>query len=127
MSDNDDSQKISEEERRACAWLFAGVRVFSLARKRMTLSHLTTFINIAIEDGLSVSELAARCGVNDYVVSKHLRDLGAVNRRHGTGLGWVTVVQRVHGDRRERRVILTHRGYAFARKFLRAMDRARPT
>jgi len=124
MSDNDDSQRISPEERQAFAWLFAAVRMYSLARKRMTLSHLTTFINIAMEEGLTVSELATRCGMNGDVISKHLRDLGAINRRRGTGLGWVTVVQQVHGDRRERRVILTHRGYTFARKVIDAMKRA---
>jgi DNA-binding MarR family transcriptional regulator len=126
MSDNDDGHGVSPEERRACAVLFAAVWTFSRARKRMTLSHMTTFINIATEQGLTVSELATRCGMNGDVISKHLRELGAINRRHGTGLGWVTVVQQVHGDRRERRVILTHRGYTFARKVIDAMNRAHP-
>jgi DNA-binding MarR family transcriptional regulator len=120
-----DSEELSPEAKQASAWLLAGVWLLSRIRKRMTLSLASTFINVAEQEGLTVSELAARCGVSGEVMSKHLRDLGTVNRRHGPGLGLVTVIQEVHGDRRQRRVILTHQGASFARQIIDAMERAR--
>jgi len=116
-----DDEGLSAEQRHAAAALFAAMEPFRKARKGLRLSHVSTFINIAIEEGLTVSELAARCGMSGEVISKHLRDLGSINRRHGPGLGLVTVIQQVHGDRRERRVVLTHQGGTVARKVIAAM------
>ncbi|MHC2625058.1 DNA-binding MarR family transcriptional regulator [Bradyrhizobium huanghuaihaiense] len=109
MSD-DDSPRLSPQQRWVARVLFKVVELLFRTRKRMTLSLANTFLNVAAQEGLTVSELAARCGVSGEVMSKHLRDLGAINRRYGPGLGLVAVVQQIHGDRRERYVVITHRG-----------------
>ena len=121
----DAAVEVTPEERRAAAVLFAALEPFRKARKRMPLSLITTFMNVAIEEGLTVTELAKRCGMNGSVISKHLRDLGTVNRRQGPGLELIAVVQQVHGDHRERRVILTERGGTLARKVVNAMKGGR--
>jgi hypothetical protein len=59
--------------------------------------------------------------VSNTVMSRHLRDLGNINRHRKTGLELVAVTQRVYGDRRERHVILTARGANVARQMIAAL------
>ena len=106
--------------------MLKALRLLGRTRKRMTVSLANTFLNVVAQEGLTVSDLAARCGVSGEVMSKHLRDLGAVNRRYGTGLGVVAVVQQIHGDRRERYVVLTHQGAALARQVIAALKGEAP-
>jgi hypothetical protein len=87
----------SPQMRQAITAMFTVVRTLHSARRRMTHSLASTFIYIASEEGLTVSELAARCGVTGEVMSKHLRDLGTVNRRHRPGFSLVTLVQGPQG------------------------------
>jgi DNA-binding MarR family transcriptional regulator len=83
--------------------------------RTMPMQLGVTYLSVAEEQGLTVSALAARCGVDTTVMSRHLRDLGSVNRHQKQGLGLVTTVQEIHADRRERRVYLTERGHAVLR------------
>jgi DNA-binding MarR family transcriptional regulator len=84
--------------------------------RRMTTTQAITFLQVAMAEGeLTVSMLAAVCGVGPTTISKHLRDLGAINRRGEPSLGLITTMQRAHDDRRQHRVILTDRGVAVAR------------
>lgn len=122
MSDHD-SQPLSPQLRLAAKLLRDSAQVLNRTRKRMTLSLANTFLNVAAQEGLTVSELSLRCGVSGEVMSKQLRDLGAVNRRHETGLGLVAVVQQIHGDRRERYVSLTHQGAALVRQLRAVLER----
>lgn len=125
MSD-DDSQGLSPQARWAARTLLKALLPVGRTRKRMTLSLANTFLNVAAQEGLTVSELAVRCGVSAEVMSKHIRDLGAVNRRYGTGLGLVAVVQEIHGDRRQRYVVITHEGVALIRQMRAALRAEAP-
>ena len=90
-------------------------------RRTISLQLTFTFLQVAAEPGLTVTALAHRCGVGQTVMSRHLQDLGNINRRNKAGLGLVAVTQRVYGDRRERYVVLTHRGAAVARQMIAAI------
>ncbi|UWU78151.1 MarR family winged helix-turn-helix transcriptional regulator [Bradyrhizobium huanghuaihaiense] len=125
MSD-DDSQGLSPQARWAARTLLNVLLPMRRTRKRLTFSLVNTFLNVAAQEGLTVSELAARCGVSGEVMSKHLRDLGAVNRRHGTGLGLVAVVQQIHGDRRERHVVITPQGLDLVRQMMAVLKGETP-
>jgi len=82
----------------------------------MSTTQAITFLQVAAaEEELTVSALADRCGVKHNTISKHLRDLGAINRRGEPSLGLITTVRRPNDDGRQRRVILTDRGVAVAR------------
>jgi DNA-binding MarR family transcriptional regulator len=87
----------------------------------MTLQLAITYLQVTFEEGLTVSTLAARCNVSNTVMSRHLRDLGSVNRHRRTGLELVALTQRAYGDRREYRVILTQRGAMVARQMIAAL------
>ncbi len=89
--------------------------------RTISLQLAVTYLHVALDEGLTVSALAARCNVSNTVMSRHLRDLGSVNRHWKTGLELVAVTQRVHGDRREYRVILSQRGAMVARQMIAAL------
>ncbi|WP_338830694.1 hypothetical protein [Bradyrhizobium sp. 27S5] len=78
------------------------------------------------EDGLTVSELAKRCGVWKTVATRYLSDLGTIDRHGRPGLGLITMVQRVYGDRREKHVYLTERGLEFASQIRVALTEPKP-
>lgn len=75
-----------------------------------------TFVQISLSEGCTVGELAAKCDTDPGVMSRHVSLLGLKGRLGTNGLGFVALSQRVHGDRRERRVVLTDRGAAMARE-----------
>ena len=109
-------QPITFEARRAAARLHGVLKVLVSMHRRMTLPQVLTFLHVAWEEGLTVSALATKIGVRPHTVSKYLRDLGPTNRRQEPSLGLITIIQRAHGDRRIRHVILTERGATVARQ-----------
>lgn len=118
----DGSEDFSPQTRRqVAAVMLDAVDVFYRLRERLPASHIGTFLTVAINEGLSVSELAVKCGVSGAVMSRHISELGARNRRRGPGLGLVAVVQDSRWDRRERQVVLTDKGIAVAREAIAAV------
>ncbi len=112
------NELTSWASRRAIRMTFDAVDVFVAIHPRIFASQIRTFLRVACEEGLTVSDLAKRCGVKPCVISRHLRDLGTINRHHEPSLGLITVIQCAHGDRRQRHVILTEHGAAIARKMI---------
>ncbi|APO56362.1 transcriptional regulator [Bradyrhizobium diazoefficiens] len=121
MSDHESQELSPLTRRQGAALIFDAVSVFSRIHRRISLSQINTFLHVATHEGLTVAQLAELCGISGAVMSRHLGDLGAYNRRREPGLGLVAMVQQIHGDRRERRVVLTDKGVAFARQVAAAM------
>lgn len=92
----------------------------------MHMAVVSMFLIIGQEDGLTVNELARRCGVRKNIASRYLCDLGVVDRHGRPGLGLITTVQRVFGDRRQRYVHLTERGLEVAQQIQVALTEDRP-
>ena len=78
--------------------------------KNMRMRGVGMFLYVAHNEGITVSELAEHFGVRKNIASRYLSDLGTVDRHGKPGLGLITLVQRVYGDRRVRHVHLTERG-----------------
>lgn len=97
MSDNDNQEFSPQTQRQTAAVMLDAVDVFYRLRERLPASYIGTFLKIATNEGLSVSELAIKCGVSGAVMSRHLGELGTGNRRGGAGLDLVAVVQRATG------------------------------
>lgn len=109
---------ISTRERTASRRLANALGELRLIHRTMPLQLARTYLHVTLEEGLTVTALAARCGVDVSVMSRHLQDLGNVNRHRKRGLELVSLTQMIHGDRREHRVILTERGAALARRMI---------
>lgn len=113
----DESQLLSPNTQRyGISVLLDVADLFFQLRDRMPISYVATFLRVAATQGLTVSELAARRSVSGAVMSRHLSELGSHNRKGGVGLGLVAVVQRIYGDRREHRVVLTEKGIELAHR-----------
>jgi DNA-binding MarR family transcriptional regulator len=121
------SQSILTRRHRITA-IRIGNAVLPLLRLNANMHMIVVkmFLIVAQEDGLTVSELAKRCGVRKNIASRYLSDLGSVDRHGQLGLGLITMVQRVYGDRRQRHVHLTERGLEVTRLIQVALTEDRP-
>src|SRR3546814_14747877 len=78
-----------------------------------TLFRSQTFVDVALNEGKSLGELAELVGSNASTVSRHLRDLGERNRRMEPGYGLVD--RRVDPmELRKNSYFLTPKGKALA-------------
>ncbi|WP_213773580.1 hypothetical protein [Bradyrhizobium sp. dw_78] len=90
------------------------------------MNMVSMFLIIGQEDGLTVSELARRCGVQKSIASRYLSDFGVVNRHGRPGLGLIAMAQRMYGDRRQHHVHLTERGLEVVQQIKVALTEDRP-
>jgi DNA-binding IclR family transcriptional regulator len=51
----------------------------------MPLQYITAFLLVALKEGQTVTELAARAGISASLMTRHLADLGQVNWYHKDG------------------------------------------
>jgi hypothetical protein len=58
------------------------LKPFRAVRETMPLQYVTAFLLVATEEHLNVSEYAKRAGTSQSLMTRHLADLGAVNRYH---------------------------------------------
>jgi DNA-binding MarR family transcriptional regulator len=95
----------------------AGMRMHKGGPKSPPVSLLTAFLQICIEEGLSVDEYAKRAELPQSTMSRHLLDLGDRNRKMEPGLGLIT--SRFNRfDHRKREYMLTERGRALRDKLV---------
>ncbi|MGY4282044.1 DNA-binding MarR family transcriptional regulator [Bradyrhizobium sp. LM2.7] len=119
----DDPHWFTPELREAAIGAANALRVMLSLRRTMPLQYVMTFLQIAQEEGLTVTALATRLELPTSTVSKHLLDLGRINRSKRPGFGLVRTAQLAHRDQREHRVFLTDRGAAVARLMVAALGR----
>src|SRR5882724_13293983 len=62
------------------------LKPFRAERKNMPLQYVAAFMHVASEEGLNVTEYAKRAGVSQSLMTRHLQDLGEVNRHHEDGM-----------------------------------------
>jgi DNA-binding MarR family transcriptional regulator len=118
---------MTPELRRTAIRLGNALALLERLDKNMRLRGMWMFLLVGHNDGrLTVTELAERCGVRKTVASRYLSDLGTIDRHGKPGLGLITVVQRVYGDRRLRHVHLTERGRALIDEMRVPLTEPRP-
>ena len=67
----------------------------------MPLQYVQAFLLAATEENLNVSTYATRAGTSQSLMTRHLLDLGEVNRYHEEGMGFVEAYRDMM-DRRQR-------------------------
>lgn len=100
---------ITEDQRVLLKRQGLALKPFQKLRDTMPLQYVTTFILVATEENLNVTEYAKRAGISQSLMTRHLADLGEVNRYHEEGFGLVEAYDDVM-DRRNRLVRLTAKG-----------------
>jgi DNA-binding MarR family transcriptional regulator len=122
MSEQETPWQTPRSHKQAVGYTNA-IGVLLSIHRTMPMQLAMTFLHVAADEGSTVGALAARCGVDSSVMSRHLTDLGSCNRHNEPGLALITTVQRIHGDRRERRVYLTEHGRSVFRRMIEELKR----
>jgi DNA-binding MarR family transcriptional regulator len=94
---------------------------FRVIRPDMPATHIYSFLTVALEEGLGVYEYARRAGIPQTTMTRHLRDLGSMDRKRQPGLG--LLVQSMDPlDLRKHHTFLTPAGKAVAQKVIRILE-----
>jgi DNA-binding MarR family transcriptional regulator len=89
---------------------YEALRPFRELRETMPMQYVTTFLLVATDENQNVTEYAKRAGASQSIMSRHMADLGAVDRYHEAGFGLVETYEDAL-DRRNKRVRLTSKGH----------------
>jgi Transcriptional regulators len=115
-------QSVSDIDKGELSKALAVLEPFKNLSSTMPLQYVTAFMLVALEEGKGVTEYAKEAGVAPSVMTRHLADLGDVNRYHESGYGLVKLETDLM-DRRFKKVMLTHAGKGIVAQIVRAMRR----
>ncbi len=100
---------ITADQIRALKSQLNALKPFRKVRETMPLQYATAFLLVATEEHLNVTEYAKRAGTSQSLMTRHLADLGEVNRYHEEGMGLVEAYDDLM-DRRNRLIRLSAKG-----------------
>lgn len=112
-------QTLGDEERKVVKSLLQSLEPFNEIRGTMPLQYIRAFLLVCEEEGLAISEYARRSGVSLSVMSRHMRDIGDIDRYQEEGMGLVTTRQDPL-DRRNTQALLTDKGRVLMHRIRRA-------
>jgi DNA-binding MarR family transcriptional regulator len=113
---------ITAEQRSLLKSQFNALEPFRAVRATMPLQYVTAFLLVATEEHLNVTEYAKRANTSQSLMTRHLADLGEVNRHHEEGYGLVEAYDDLM-DRRNRLVRLSAKGKSLAWKMCESFRR----
>jgi DNA-binding MarR family transcriptional regulator len=99
----------------------AAIKPFRAIRETMPLQYVQVFLLVATEENLNVSTYARRAGTSQSLMTRHLHDLGEVNRYREEGLGLVEAYDDLM-DRRNRLHRLSAKGKHVVREMCEAFE-----
>jgi DNA-binding MarR family transcriptional regulator len=88
--------------------------------REMPVNKLMSLFTVAMKEGLTVDDYSKRAGISATTMSRHLLDLGEVDRNKHAGLGLVEGRTNVT-NQREKVYALTHKGRALVTKVAGAL------
>jgi DNA-binding MarR family transcriptional regulator len=113
------SNTLADDDIRAVKNVMTWMDAFRAVRSTMPLQHAYTFLLVAMNEGLSVSDYAERAGVSQTVMTRHLLDIGMQTRSREPGLD--LVMQKTDPmDMRKHQSFLTPKGKALLHRIIRA-------
>ncbi|MCK1541008.1 hypothetical protein IVB12_03120 [Bradyrhizobium sp. 179] len=103
--------------------LYLALKEFTALRSTMPLQYVMTFLLVATEEGKGVVEYARMNDVAPTVMTRHLLDIGDLNRAREEGFGLVTQ-ERDRNDLRRHHARITPKGKAIAHRIMQALKTA---
>lgn len=110
---------LTSEQTRLLKGQLNALNPFHKLLETMPLQYVTAFLLVAAAPDQNVTEYAKRAGTSQSLMSRHLADIGAVNRHHEEGFGLVELYEDVM-DRRNKLVRLTAKGKGIVREMCEA-------
>jgi DNA-binding MarR family transcriptional regulator len=120
MASVDRRQSVSAVDKKTLEAFRNGHKPFVLIRHTLPMQYVLAFLDIALDEGLGVTEYAKKARVSQSVMSRHLLDLGDKARDGGPGYGLVTSRQDPLNLRRHQ-VMLTDKRRAMVWDIVREM------
>lgn len=114
-------RRDTQQDQEATGALLTALEPFRAANPTMTLQQLVSFLLVAKDEGLPVSDYARKAGLAQGVMTRNLFDLGEYNRRKEPGLGLVEQRPDLQ-DRRAHLTYLTHKGRGVVGAYRRALE-----
>ena len=111
----------TEAQRKCAKSINRALKPFFAVRDTMPLQYVATFLLVAEEEGLNVATYATRAGISQSLMTRHLSDLGEVNRYHEEGFGLLEAFTDLM-DRRNRLVRLTAKGKHVVYEMCKSFD-----
>jgi DNA-binding MarR family transcriptional regulator len=102
-------QACTAEQRALLKATLNAMKPFRNLRETMPLQYVTAFMLVATDEGQNVSTYAKRAGTSQSLMTRHLADLGKINRYHEEGFGLVEAYDDMM-DRRNRLIRLSAKG-----------------
>jgi DNA-binding MarR family transcriptional regulator len=112
--------KLTDEERASLQKLIDALEEFRRMRGTMPLHHVFAMLRVAIAEGRNVGDYAVESDLPHSTMSRHLLDIGSVQREGRPGLGLVQL-DFAPDDRRTHIATLTPKGVKVARAVIRAL------
>lgn len=109
---------LNADQKASVRAFMGAIEPFRDIRETMPLQYVWSFLLVAEEEGLSVSDYAKRAGVSKSVMSRHLLDIGDRDREMGDGFGLVTSRPNPM-ELRKHEYMLTDKGRAMLHRILR--------
>lgn len=120
MATKTEAHSLSLADKDKLLGMLNALEHFNRLDKDMPLQMIRTMLLLCVEDGVGPHKVAEELGVAGAVASRHISDLGEMNRYKHAGHNLVE--QRVDVlDRRYRKAWLTAKGLAFRSSLLRAL------
>ena len=113
-------QLVPDDEKAVLIGLLKALKSFRELRKTMPLQYVTTFLHVAVHEGKNVSELAKVVGTSQSLMTRHLADLGEINRYHKPGYGLIEAYTDMM-DRRNQLNRLSAKGQRLVDRLLGAL------
>ena len=80
-------QKVSDQDKAELKRLVRVLKAFHAVQASMPVSRMLLLIEIALEEGLTTTQLAGRTGYSVPVTTRQMLDIGEYDRNHEPGLG----------------------------------------
>lgn len=113
---------LSRDERKCIEGALDALDELRAHRPSMTVSQATALLHVALNEGMSIGDLAVKMGVAQSVMSRHMLDLGPYTRSKEPGANLVqhrmsATNLRVH------EVIMTAKGAGLMRRIVKLLCR----
>jgi DNA-binding MarR family transcriptional regulator len=117
---NSFKQSVPDDEKAVLASLLKALRPFRELNSTMPLQYVTAFLQVAVAEGRTVTEYAKILGTSQSLMTRHLADIGVINRYHETGYDLIETKTDLM-DRRNKRSLLTPKGHRLVGQILGAL------
>lgn len=114
------NQSLRDDEKIVLANLMKALKPFRGLDATMPLQYVTAFLEVAIKEGQTVTQYAQITGVSQSLMTRHLADIGKVNRYHEAGYDLIEATTDPM-DRRTKRNKLTAKGQRLVGQILGAL------